>query len=115
MSDMDEVEEAPDEKEYIDPKKFKASLQPRNSYMQRQWKPIDANGTNAQKSIDQITAKPPGSDLKNKFASQPNKYVFNKPDKYKQNIYKGMNEQFWIGYHANQQGKYVVDFVELGI
>jgi len=44
MSDMDEVEEAPDEKEYIDPKKLKASLAPKNSAMTRQWKPIEANG-----------------------------------------------------------------------
>lgn len=55
-----------------------------------------------------------GTDLKNKFSSQPNKYVFNKHDRYNKNIYAGLNEQFWKGYKAHDEGKYVVDFIELG-
>lgn len=112
---MDEVEDAPDEKDYVGPKNAKTNMQPRNSTMQRQWKPIDTNATSAQKMPDQITAKASGSDLKNKFATQPNKYVYNKPDQYKQNIYKGLNTQFWNGVKASEQGKFVVDFVEFGI
>lgn len=49
------------------------------------------------------------------FAIRPNKYVFNKNEKYNQNIYKGLDDLFWKGYYANLEGKYVVDFVELGI
>jgi len=40
---MDEVEEAPDEKEYVDPNKLKAVNAPKTSSMARQWKPIDSN------------------------------------------------------------------------
>jgi hypothetical protein len=51
--------------------------------------------------------------MKNMFAIKPNKYVYNKPEAFEQNIYKGSNEAFWRGYYAHEDGKNVVDFIEL--
>lgn len=42
MSDMEEVEEAPDEKEYFNPKNEKAVVMPNSSAMARTWKPAEA-------------------------------------------------------------------------
>lgn len=52
--------------------------------------------------------------MHNKFAEQPNKYHYVMPDRFKKNIYKGMSDAFWKGYHAGPE-KEVICFIEEGL
>jgi hypothetical protein len=55
--------------------------------------------------MKELAAKTTTHDFHNKFASHQNKYVFNKHDRYKNNLYKGLNENFWKGYYAHDEGR----------
>ena len=46
----------------------------------------------------------------NKFAQAPNVYHFVMDDKWKKQIYKGMDSFFWRGYHAAPERE-IMDFI----
>lgn len=50
----------------------------------------------------------------NKFAEQPNKYVYLIPERFKKNIYKGMDFLFWQGFYAPPEVE-VVCWIEQGL
>lgn len=116
MSDMEEVEETPDEKNYV-PNAPTQAVQSvvKEAHMKHKWKTPDVEDIQPKSQMKHVSAPECFHAFHNKFVANPNKYVFNKHDRYNKNIYKGYSDNFWKGFYAHDQGKFVIDFVELGI
>ena len=108
MSEVDECEECPDEKDFVDEQHhMNIDLKVKTSSIRKKWKvPISDNVAHTTSSI-QISTK---HDMKNKFSESPNTYKFMMDDKYI-GLYDGLDKQFWKGYNAGPD-KPVMCFIE---